>query len=388
MDVYQERGIPIEKQWESYQSIVGQPYDKNSVDAYTRARIIWMYGTETEQWFFYHNYARTVNDPQLKATIAQIRRSEDQQRSALTHLFDPTETITERTLGYEQLAVDLTAALAMAEPDPYVKQTLDFGLLEDFDHLFRYSCLLTQQNPSADPNQIVRHGTEIRPGRPTAEEHRHPLDSLRYHVDAKTADPITLLHILSITAPEQQTRQYYMSHGYEFKERNARELYAEIGEVEEQHVTQYESLMDPNLSMLQMAVAHEYNEVYDYHSCLQMESDPKMRAVWEKHLSEELEHLRIMGDLLRQREGIEPQVMFPAQLPMPVLINPAKDYINEILRTQVDLRPNGMEYMMKDQLPKDWPSHAYARAVDAEHAPSLKFTQFGGQQQGGQRKAA
>ena len=63
-------------------------------------------------------------------------------------------------------------------------------------------------DPSADPNQIVRHGTDIRPGRPTAEEHRHPLDSLRYHVDAKTADPITLLHILSITAPEQQTRQY------------------------------------------------------------------------------------------------------------------------------------------------------------------------------------
>lgn len=31
------------------------------------------------------------------------------------------------------MTVDLTARLAQNEPDPYVKQTLDFTLLEDFD---------------------------------------------------------------------------------------------------------------------------------------------------------------------------------------------------------------------------------------------------------------
>jgi len=39
------------------------------------------------------------------------------------------------------VAVDLTANLAKNEPDSYVKQTLDFALLEDFDHLYRYACL-------------------------------------------------------------------------------------------------------------------------------------------------------------------------------------------------------------------------------------------------------
>ena len=41
---------------------------------------------------------------------------------------------------------------------------------------------------------------------------------------------------------------------------------------------------------------------------------------------------------------------------------------------------------MEDQLPSSWPSHAYARIVNAAHAPSLQFPQLGGQQ--GQRKAA
>ena len=52
------------------------------------------------------------------------------------------ETQLEQTIGYEQLAVDLTAELAKREKDFYVKKALDFALLEDFDHLYRYSDLL------------------------------------------------------------------------------------------------------------------------------------------------------------------------------------------------------------------------------------------------------
>lgn len=37
------------------------------------------------------------------------------------------------TLGYERVAVDLTAWVARSEPDPYLRQTYEFGVLEDFD---------------------------------------------------------------------------------------------------------------------------------------------------------------------------------------------------------------------------------------------------------------
>ena len=41
------------------------------------------------------------------------------------------QSVLETTLGYEQVAVDLTAWLAQNEPDDYVRETFDFGLLED-----------------------------------------------------------------------------------------------------------------------------------------------------------------------------------------------------------------------------------------------------------------
>lgn len=376
LNVYSERGIPLNQQWKSFQQIVEKPYDFYSTDAYTRTRVIWMYGTENEQWYFYHNFSRSTDNDEIKRTIAEIRRTEDQQRSRLTFFFDPNASILERTISFEQLAVDLTAAIAKDEPDPYVKQALDYALLEDFDHLFRYSVLLSRLE-NKDAHKIVQDKTLIKAGRPTAEEHLHPRDTLRKHIDSKTADPISIVHILSITAPEQQTRQYYISHGYQFRNEEARQLYAEIGEIEEQHVTHYESLMDPTLSMLEMAFVHEYNEVYDYASCLQMESDQRFRSVWDEHLHQELEHVRLIGDLLKKYEGKEPQQMMPAQLPKLITLQPAKDYVDNVLQTQVNLRAFGKDFVPKDQLPPDWPSYEYLKTVNAANAPSTRFEQLG-----------
>ena len=58
------------------------------------------------------------------------------------------QSVLETTIGYEQVAIELTAYLARTEPDEYVKQAFDFGLLEDFDHLYRYAQLL---DPDGNP---------------------------------------------------------------------------------------------------------------------------------------------------------------------------------------------------------------------------------------------
>ncbi|HEX2491690.1 MAG TPA: hypothetical protein VHR27_19950 [Blastocatellia bacterium] len=46
-------------------------------------------------------------------------------------------------------------------------------------------------------------------------------------------------------AGEQQTHNFYKAYGFQYGSPELREIYAEIAEVEEEHVTQYESLMDP-----------------------------------------------------------------------------------------------------------------------------------------------
>jgi hypothetical protein len=82
------------------------------------------------------------------------------------------------TIGYEQVAVDLTAYLARTEPDPDVKAALDFALLEDFDHLYRYANLY-EMTEGKKAEKIVGGLTEITVGRPTIVEHRHPVDDVR-----------------------------------------------------------------------------------------------------------------------------------------------------------------------------------------------------------------
>ncbi|HEX2922867.1 MAG TPA: hypothetical protein VHS28_02420, partial [Chloroflexota bacterium] len=142
LNPFTEPGKPMEEQWHPIEEIVVDPYKKEKVDEYSRLRTIWAYGMETAQWYFYHSLSRHNDDDEVRATVAKIRRVEDQHRSRSTFFTDPAATIPQLTMAYEHLAVDLTAMCAMDEPDPYVKQVFDYGLLEDFDHLFRFSLLL------------------------------------------------------------------------------------------------------------------------------------------------------------------------------------------------------------------------------------------------------
>ena len=100
-----------------------------------------MNGIEVESVMFSHQFARHTDNPDIKRMLAMTRRIE--QQKVVNWLTPGDETTLEVTIGYEQTAVDLTSYLARSEPDPYMKQMLEFALLEDFDHLYRYANLRT-----------------------------------------------------------------------------------------------------------------------------------------------------------------------------------------------------------------------------------------------------
>lgn len=110
--------------------------------------------------------------------------------------------------------------------------------------------------------QLIGHYTEIMPGRPTISEHRYPFDNIRNFINAKTASPLTKLHVSIITAAEQQTMNYYMNTSPLYHNDLGRQLYQEIGLIEERHVSQYGSLMDTTTTMLEYLLMHEYTECY------------------------------------------------------------------------------------------------------------------------------
>src|SRR5690606_749462 len=132
----------------------------------------------------------------------------------------------ETTIGYEQVAIEVTAAIAQQEPDDYLAQCYRFGLLEDFDHMYRYSALMDRVE-GKDANNILQSYTDIVPGRPTVEEHRHPYDDLRTPYNRQTAAPISKINALTLVSGEYQTRDYYMTIGPTFADPVARQLYAE-----------------------------------------------------------------------------------------------------------------------------------------------------------------
>jgi hypothetical protein len=342
-----EKGIPLDKQVRNWSQLSSEPYDPGSVDPYTRARVIAMNGIEVEAVLFSHQMNRHVDVLEVREKLATSRRIEQQQQKAVNWLIPGGETTLEVTLGYEQLAIDITAFLARSEPDPYVKTTLDFGLLEDFDHLYRYANLY-ELLEGKKAEAIVGTLTEMTPGRPTQFHHRNPVDNVRKHYDKHTVDPLTRMHALTITALEQQTMNYYMTIGNRFMEPIARSLYAEIAMVEEEHVTQYESLLDPAESWYEQLVHHEYNEIYMYWSFLQQESDPRIKQLWQLHLDMEIAQLQVACDLLRRYDGREPEEILPSELPdTPVLLEQNKAYVRDVLAEQVDWTSIGTGYAME-----------------------------------------
>lgn len=338
-------------------------YNKCDVNPYTKTRIILMNGTEFEANSFSHQFSRHCNDNDLRREIALTRRIEQQQQKKIQDLKPINENILETTISYEQLAVDLTARLAQNEPDEYVKKALDFALLEDFDHLYRYSDLLEMEYKIL-PEKLVGRYTEIMPGRPTISHHRHPFDSIRRHIN-KDASLITKLNINIITAAEQQTMNYYMNIGGFYTSDLGRRLYQEIGMVEEEHVSQYESLKNTNETWLERLLMHEYTECYLYYSCLNDESDPYIKKIWEMFFEFEVAHLHKACELLNKYENKEWQEVIPnGEFPKLLLLGPNMEYVRNILKNTVNCTAVREEYASVNELPMDFDFFKYQEIVN------------------------
>src|SRR3954447_490992 len=340
----EHRGIPLDRQVRNWRELDVEPVDPDHGDPYTKCRIIAMNGIEIEAILFSHQFARHCPDLDVKRQLAEVRYIEQQQQKAVNWLLPGLASVLETTISYEQVAVDLTGWIARHEPDPYLKQAYEFGVLEDFDHLYRYANLY-EMIEHRKAESIVEGLTEVMPGRPTKFHHRNPADNVREPYDRTTVNPLSRLHALTIMAAEEQTMNFYMNGGPQYMEPIARQLYQEIGLIEEEHVTHYESLVDPGESWWEQLVTHEYNECYLYHSFMEQEPDPKVKAIWELHLNMELEHLRIACELMRRHDGREPQEILAPELPNVLTFEENKQFVRGLLDTQMDLTTLGTGYV-------------------------------------------
>jgi len=343
MNPIKEKCKSLENNFLPLKKMYPKSYNKEKTSPYTKTRVILMNGTEFESAWFMHQFARHCNEPEICAALAVVRRQEQQQQKRISCLKPINESILETTVAYEQLAIDLTAVLARHETDVNNIQALNFALLEDFDHLYRYANLL-KMDKNEDADMLVGKFTEIMPGRPTVAEHRYPSDDVSPHMTAEKADLYTKLVASTITAAEQQTMNYYMNIAQWYKNDLGRKLYAEIAMIEEAHVTQYESLKDPNLTWLEQWVMHEYCECWLYYSAMQDERDESIKKIWTEHYKMEIAHLKTAAKLLKKYENKTfESVCGTGEFPQLLKLGGNKEYIRKVLQDTVKMTADNTE---------------------------------------------
>lgn len=365
INFFDSKGCPLDQQRFTWKDLNPKPISKLDDDAFTRVRVILLNGLELDALRLKHLIARFNGE--LRVPLAEVRRVEQHQATVVNWLLGADHSPIETTIAYEQVAIEVTAAaVSQNEPDPYLAQAYRFGLLEDFDHLYRYSALLDRLE-GKDANNILQGYTDILPGRPTLLEHRAPVDDVRTPYDRTTAALLSKIHAALITAAEYQTHDYYMNIGPLFADPVARELYAEIASIEEQHVTQYGSLEDPNESFLEKWLIHEATEVYVYHACVDQESHPRIKALWERFLDYELGHLHLVARLFEDIERrdasqilteVEPMMPFKSQ----------RAFVREVLEREVGYRAIGPQFTMDGA--ESEATLAYRQQLNSQGSPS------------------
>jgi len=365
INLLKDKGTPLNRQRMTWKDMVGKPISKLDDDAFTRVRIILMNGLELDS--LRTKQVALRGHAQGRLGLAELMRVEQHQATAINWLLGPDHSPIETTIGYEQTAIEVTASVAQLEPDPYLAQGYRYGLLEDFDHLFRYSALLDRLE-GKDANNITQGYTDIVPARATLFHHRAPEHDLLepYAPDAALA---TKLHALTLTGGEYQTHDYYMNIGPIFADPLARQLYAEIASVESQHITHYGSMLNPNETVLEKLLLGEACEVWNYAACAQQETNPRIRALWEQFLDYELGHLQAAIRLFEEAEGRDAaELLGDGKLPPFIQFRSQREFVRQVLETETQLRKRGTDFVDESQEGKS--SLEYRQAVNAGGSPS------------------
>jgi hypothetical protein len=159
-----------------------------------------------------------------------------------------------------------------------------------------------------------------------------------------------------------------MTVGPFFADPVARQLYAEIASIEEQHVTQYESLTDPQETWLEKWLLHEATEAYNYYSCVEYEGNSRIKSIWERFLDYELGHLRFVAELFENTEKRDAAEVLSGSLPEPIQYKSHREFVRQTLRNEVQLSALGTEIVDRSQ--ESEATHAYRDQMNSEGSPS------------------
>src|SRR5215210_4396162 len=121
INLLEARGTKLADQRFTWKDLVQKPISKLDDDAFTRVRVILMNGVELDSLRV--KQAALRMNRQARVPLAHLMRVEHHQATMINWLLSADHSPLETTIAYEQVAIELTAAVAQTEPDPYQAQT-------------------------------------------------------------------------------------------------------------------------------------------------------------------------------------------------------------------------------------------------------------------------
>jgi hypothetical protein len=159
-----------------------------------------------------------------------------------------------------------------------------------------------------------------------------------------------------------------MNIGPVFADPVARALYAEIASVEAQHIVHYGSMLNPDESPLEKLVLGQATEVWNYAACAAQETNPRIKALWERMLDYELGQLQVAIGLfqdLERRDAAE--LLGDGSLPPGIEFVSQREFLRQALQ-EVPMRKDGTGFVDEDD--EAVASLAYRNHMNAQGSPS------------------
>jgi hypothetical protein len=124
--------------------------------------------------------------------------------------------------------------------------------------------------------------------------------------------------------------------------------------------------LDPNATWLENLLLHQYVECFLYYSFAQDETDKHIRSIWEQCLEQEITHLHTAASLLAKFENKDWRQVVPGPFPEPLHFRDTREYVRQILGTQVELTVDLEDFVDVNKLPDEHRFFWYQSRINSD----------------------
>jgi hypothetical protein len=128
-------------------------------------------------------------------------------------------------------------------------------------------------------------------------------------------------------------------------------------------------MLNPNETVLEKLLLSEACEVWNYAGCAEQETNPRVKAIWERFLDYELGHFQVALQLFKEVEQRDPaELLGDGNLPPFIQFRSQREFVRKVVETETQLRKRGTEFVDESQEGRS--SLDYRKAVNAAGSPS------------------